>query len=150
MDLFLSFSCAILPVIRDCPWKIVLTAPVNRLHITLCYTMLDACTDSAMGICDKMLNNTKFSFSCTHKKRQCSVKLAAMSHQKTINDGPMDLWWTTFPQRPPGYVVYKISVINTKIDNVIKNANYFPETHSKIVIRTIYYHFHVGYRAVRY
>ena len=32
----------------------------------------------------------------------------------------------------------------------MKYANYFPETHSKIDIRTIYYHFHVGYRAVRY
>ena len=29
---------------------------------------IDAYTDSAMGICDKMLNNTKFSF-CTHKER---------------------------------------------------------------------------------
>ena len=41
-------------------------------------------------------------------------------------------------------------VIITKIDNITKYANYFPETHSKIVTRTIYYHFHVGYRAVRY
>ena len=90
MDLFLSFLRAILPVIRDCPWKIVSTAPVSRLHISRWYTMLDAYTDSAMGICDKTLDNTKFSFSCTHKKRQCFVKLAAMSHQKTVNDGPTD------------------------------------------------------------
>ena len=59
MDLFLSFLRAILPVIRDCPWKIVSTAPVDRLHISRWYTMLDAHTDRSMGICDQMLNNTK-------------------------------------------------------------------------------------------
>ena len=72
--------------------------------------MLDTDTYSAaMGICDKTLNNTKFSFSCNHKKRQCFVKLAAMSHQKTANDGPMDSRWTTFLQRPPGYAAYQMS-----------------------------------------
>ena len=77
MDLFLSFSCAILPVIRDCPWKIVSTAPVSRLHISRWYTMLDAYTDSAMGICDKMLYNTKFSFPCTHKKTAMFCKISS-------------------------------------------------------------------------
>ena len=32
----------------------------------------------------------------------------------------------------------------------MKYANYFPETCSQIVIGTIYYHFHIGYKAVRY
>ena len=77
MDLFLSFSRAILPVIRDCPRKIVSTAPVSRLHISPWYAMLDAYTDSAMGICDKTLNNTKFISSCTHKKRQFFCKISS-------------------------------------------------------------------------
>ena len=141
MDLFLSFSCVILLVIRDCTLKIVSTALVSRLHISRWYTMLDSYTGNAMGICSKMLNNTKFSFSCTHKERQCFVKLSAMSYQKkTVKDRPMDSRWTTFLQRPPGYQMY---VINSKIDNIIKYSNYFPEMHSKIVIRTIYYHFHL-------
>ena len=55
-----------------------------------------------------------------------------MSYQKTIKDGPMDSRWTTFLQRPPGYVAYQMYVIITKIDNIIKYATYFPETHSKI------------------
>ena len=106
MDLYLSFLRAILPVIRDCPWKIVSTAPVGRLHISRWYTMFAAYTDRSVGICDQMLNNTKFSISGTHKKTAMFVKLAAMSHQKTVNDGPMDSRWTTFLQRPPGYVCY--------------------------------------------
>ena len=32
----------------------------------------------------------------------------------------------------------------------MKYANYFPETRSQIVVGTINYHFHVGYKAVRY
>ena len=41
------------------------------------FTILDAYTDSAMGICDKTLNNTIFSFSCTHKKRQFFCKISS-------------------------------------------------------------------------
>ena len=32
----------------------------------------------------------------------------------------------------------------------MKYANYFPETRSQIFIGTIYYHFHIGCKAVRY
>ena len=140
MDLFSPFWCVILPVMRDCPCKIVSTTPVSRLTFSNWYTMSSAYTDSAMEMLDKMHS----------QKRQCFVKLAAMSHQKTANDGPMDSWWTTLLQRPPGYVTYQMSVINTKINDIINYANYFPVTHSEIVLRNIYYHFHVGYTTIRY
>ena len=32
----------------------------------------------------------------------------------------------------------------------MKYANYIPETRSQIVLGTIYYHFHIGYKSVRY
>ena len=108
--------------------------------------MLDAYTDSVMGICDKMPNNTKFSSSWkTAMFCKISSDVAPENGKRWAYGFTMDHLSTKTTR-----VCLVLNVCyQNKIDNIIKYANYFPETRSQIVIGTIYYHFHIGYKAVR-
>ena len=149
MDLFWSFLRAILPVIRDCPWKIVSTAPVGRLHISRWYTMLDVHTDRSMGICNQMLNNTKFSFSCTHK----NGNVCKIGSDVAPENGKR---WAY------GFTMDHLSTKTTRVCRVLNVCYHYKNRQSSMPIISQkhapkllqgpfhYYHFHVGYRAVRY